>query len=154
VAYIVITSNRWLLLFLCAITPFQSSGVSEDMPQEDGGHVIESWRVTTRARVFTANTPNSPLPALLLEHQKQQKKPRNTSNVVPDLPITCFLFSDINNEGCADQKIFSCSLDLILSVSGAHLCACAVYVCHITEKLPAGRMTRAIGEFWNILTMF
>lgn len=56
-AYIVITSNRWLLLFLCAITPFQSSGVSEDMPQEDGGHVIESWRVTTGARVFTANAP-------------------------------------------------------------------------------------------------
>lgn len=43
-----------IVFFSSAIIPLQG-GASTGMPQEDGGHVIESWRVTTAARVCTTN---------------------------------------------------------------------------------------------------
>jgi hypothetical protein len=39
-----------VIVFPSAIIPLQG-GASASMPQEDGGHVIESWRVTTATRV-------------------------------------------------------------------------------------------------------
>ena len=52
--HITITSTRWLLFFYRAVSRPQG-GALAGMPQEDGGRVIESWRVTTTARVRTAS---------------------------------------------------------------------------------------------------
>jgi len=42
-------------LFFTRAVSRPQGGALADMPQEDGGRVIESWRVTTTARVRNAN---------------------------------------------------------------------------------------------------
>jgi hypothetical protein len=69
--------------FSCAITSLQGGGVLEDMLQEDGGHVIESWRVALLhcySRVHCKLLPSLHVSALIWGPHKENNEysERNT----------------------------------------------------------------------------